>query len=107
MSGRYPGMGNVIMYGAPGVGDWHPIPGQVEVQPVPVVGTWPWPLSTTPSAEDIAKAIREQLEQAPKKCLRISTAHEGGGLRVKVTLDGVMISESFTPGNALVVESDV
>ena len=91
--GRFPAMGQVTMYGAPGV-EWVP-----EREFVPLVPSAP----PSEAFDRIAKAML-----VGKRKLRVSAARDAdGGIRVKVTLDGVLVSESLTPGASITVEADV
>ena len=77
---RLPNMGMTMAYGTPGM--------IVESPP-------------------IAPGYSFVVPPPEKRRLRVSAAIEDGGVRVKVTLDGALVSETLTPGASLTVEADV
>lgn len=88
---RQPFSGMVVHYGAPSMPDQEPWSPSV-------------PLPSAPLPDHV---IDRLAGISYKRRLRISAAREGDGVRVKVTIDGVLVSETLTPGASVTVEADV
>lgn len=102
MSTRQPFGGMVVHYGAPAMPaePWVPR----VAPPSDGVGTG----IGTDAVRILPQPILDRLAGLPStRRLVVSARVEDGGVRVKVTVDGVLVSESLTPGSSLTVEADV
>lgn len=85
--------GGVVMYGAPGVPGW---PKTVPTVPVYPVGP------AYPAPADSAGRILDFIG-TPKRSVVVSARKTKRGLAIKVTVDGVLVSETLADGASAVL----
>lgn len=96
------------MYGAPSIPTAPPENHDPPWIGNPVIpGGYPvTPAKPQPLTERQAEAIKRMLEtQDNKRLIRVVVWDDAGKLKLKISVDGVVISESETDGNSLAVET--